>query len=187
MAKWQKSEVDERRKTMSDWFTIGKVTKPQGVNGEVRVLAGTDFPEKRFAAGNTLYLSLEESSERLPLTVASHRKHKQFDLLKFEGYHSVNDVERWRNGVLSVPEEQLGSLDEGEFYYHEIIGCTVISEEGDTIGNISDILETGANDVWVVQGKRKKDILIPYIDEIVKEVDVKEKIVKIHLMEGLVE
>lgn len=172
---------------MEDWFAVGKITKPQGLRGEVRVLSNTDFPEQRFAIGNTLYLNLEGSTERMPLTITSHRTHKQFELLKFEGYDNINEVESWRNGILSVPEEDLIPLDEGEFYYHEIIGCSVVTEEGAPVGDIAEIIETGANDVWVVKDNGKKDRLIPYIDEVVKEIDVENKRVTIHLMEGLIE
>jgi 16S rRNA processing protein RimM len=94
-------------------------------------------------------------------------------------------VEKFRDGILKVPESQLGSLDEGEFYYHEIIGCLVATTKGEEIGKISEILSPGANDVWVVKGKGGKEILIPYINDVVKKVDVSEKVILIEPMEGL--
>ncbi len=111
--------------------------------------------------------------------------HKNFNLLTFEGYENVNDVEKFRDGILKVPENQLGTLDEGEFYFHEIIGCLVFTVHGEEIGKVTEILTPGANDVWVVKPKAGKDILIPYIDQIVKKVDIKEKIILIEPMEGL--
>ncbi len=83
---------------------------------------------------------------------------------------------------------QLEELDEGEFYYHEIIGCTVVTEEGIELGKIKEIIETGANDVWVVQRLGGgKDILLPYIEDVIKEINIDEKIIRVHLLNGLVE
>ncbi|HET7616098.1 MAG TPA: ribosome maturation factor RimM [Bacillales bacterium] len=171
---------------MTRWFDVGKITKPHGLKGEVRVIGTTDFPDERFAPGNTLYLDFGKGKDPMPLVIAARRQNKQFELLRFEGYDNINDVEPWKGALLKVPEDQLGSLDEDEFYYHEIIGCLVVTEEGEELGKIKEILATGANDVWVVKGKGK-ELLIPYIDEVVKEIDVEAKRVKIHVMEGLFE
>ncbi|MBU8907036.1 ribosome maturation factor RimM [Desertibacillus haloalkaliphilus] len=171
---------------MTKWFKVGKIVNTHGVRGEVRVIATTDFEEERFAIGATLYLEQQNTDERIPLVVASHRKHKNFDLVTFEGYHNINEVESFKGALLKVSEEQLGELDEDEFYYHEIIGSAVVDEKGETIGKVKEILSPGANDVWVVQRKnRGKDLLVPYISDVVKDVNVAEKIITIHLMEGL--
>ena len=90
------------------------------------------------------------------MTVASHRQHKQFDLLTFEEVGSLNEAEQLKESILKVEKEHLGSLDEGEFYFHEIIGCEVYDEEDKLIGQIKEILTPGANDVWVVGRKGKK-------------------------------
>lgn len=172
---------------MAQWFHIGKISKPHGLRGEVRVVGDTDFPDERFAVGNTLYLDRGNGEHEMPLVVASHRKHQQFELLCFEGYEHINDVERWKGAKLKVPADQLGTLEEDEFYHHEIIGCRVFTEEDVELGEITDILATGANDVWVVKGQRTKEILLPYINDVVKEVDVSQKIVRIHVIEGLLE
>lgn len=170
---------------MQKWFNVGKIVNTQGIKGEVRVISTTDFPEKRYKAGNRLFLFLPNQTAPVELTVKSHRKHKNFDLLLFEGYENINDVEKFRNGILKVDETQLGTLDEGEFYFHEIIGCLVFTKDGAEVGEVKEILTPGANDVWVVKGKDGKEHLIPYIDEIVKKVDSKEKIILIDPMEGL--
>lgn len=170
---------------MEKWFNVGKIVNTHGIKGEVRVISQTDFPDERYKPGNDLYLFMPNSKEPIKLTVASHRKHKTFDLLTFTGYPNVNDVESMKGGVLKITEEQQGQLEENEFYYHQIIGCLVFTTLGEEIGKIREILSPGANDVWVVKGKGGKDILIPYIEPIVKKVDVKEKIVLIEPMEGL--
>lgn len=172
---------------MAEWLDVGKIAKPHGLKGEVRVLATTDFPDERFAEGNTLYLQRSKGEAPIPLVIETRRRHKQFELLRFEGYPNINDVESWKGARLKVPEDELVSLEEDEFYYHEIIGCLVVTEEGEELGKIKEILETGANDVWVVKRTGGKDLLIPFIDEVVKEINVDEKLVKIHVMEGLFE
>lgn len=169
------------------WFNVGKIVNTHGVKGEVRVLSTTDFPEERYKVGNILYLFQNEKSKPIEVKIKTHRFHKTFDLLSFEGLGSINDVEKYKNYVIRVPENQLTDLDEGEYYFHEIIGCFVVTDQGDELGTITEILETGANDVWIVKRKNKKDALIPFIDDVVKEIDVEEKRIVISLMEGLID
>lgn len=128
---------------------------------------------------------MEKGTEPLPVKVTSHRQHKTFDLLTFEGYSNVNEVEKFKGSLLKVPEEQLGELAEGEYYYHEVIGCKVVTENGEELGTITEILSPGANDVWVIKRPKGQDLLIPYIDDIVLQVNVEQKQVTIHVMEGL--
>jgi 16S rRNA processing protein RimM len=170
---------------MVKWFNVGKIVNTHGIKGEVRVISKTDFPEERYKPGNQLFLFLPDTKEPIELTVQSHRTHKNFDLLTFKGYENINEVEKFKNGILKVPESQLGPLDEGEFYFHEIIGCLVFTVDGKEVGKVNEILTPGANDVWVVKSLSGKEILIPYIEEVVKKVDVKEKIILIEPMEGL--
>jgi 16S rRNA processing protein RimM len=170
---------------MEKWFNVGKIVNTHGIKGEVRVISKTDFPEERYQKGNVLYLFMPQSNTPMELTIKSHRSHKNFDLLVFEGYENINEVEKFRDGILKVPESQLGELDEDEFYYHEIIGCQVFTTAGEELGKVTEILSPGANDVWVVKGKGGKEQMIPYIHDVVKEVDVKEKRIEIEPMEGL--
>jgi 16S rRNA processing protein RimM len=174
------------KEQVEKWFNVGKIVNTHGIKGEVRVVSKTDFAEERYKPGNSLFLFLPQSKEPIELIVKTHRLHKNFDLLTFEGYENVNEVEKLRDGVLKVPEAQLGALDEGEFYFHEIVGCLVFTVHGEEIGEVIEILTPGANDVWVIKPKNGgRDILIPYIEQIVKKVDIKEKIILIEPMEGL--
>lgn len=170
---------------MEKYFNVGKIVNTHGIRGEVRVISRTDFPEERYKIGNTLFLSMPGTKEPEELVVKSHRTHKNFNLLTFEGFDNVNQVERMRGGILKVPETQRGSLEEGEFYFQDIIGCTMFTTEGEELGKVIEILTPGANDVWVVKGSNGKELLIPYIEDIVKKVDVKEKVIEIEPMEGL--
>lgn len=156
-----------------------------GIRGEVRVISRTHFPEERYQVGNKLALFMPNSKTPIYLTVASHRQHKNFDLLTFENHPNLNDVEKYRDGVFKIAEDQLGELDENEFYYHEIKGCTVVTLEGVELGQVTDILETGANDVWTVTPEKGKPHYIPYIEDVVKEIDIDSKKIVIDPLEGL--
>lgn len=170
---------------MENLYDVGKIVNTHGVKGEVRVIRITDF-EERFTPGNTLYI-VHKKDDPIPVTVKSHRTHKQFDLIAFEEFPLIDHVEKYKNSLLKVAASDLTSLGEGEFYYHEIIGCTVESDEDEKIGKVTAILSPGANDVWVVETVEGKEVLIPYIKDVVKEVNIDEKHIRIHLLEGLMD
>lgn len=171
---------------MTEYLNVGKIVNTHGIRGEVRVISQTDFPEQRYQKGAKLTL-FRNGKAPLDLTVSGHRKHKNFDLLTFEGYPNINDVEPFRDGILKVAEEFLIDLEENEYYYYEIIGLNVIDEQGKTLGKIKEILSPGANDVWVVQRKGQKDALIPYIESVVKDIDLDANEVHVEIPEGLLD
>lgn len=171
---------------MTNYYKVGKIVNTHGIRGEVRVISTTDFTEERYQVGEKLFL-FREGQEMLPLTIASYRRHKNFDLLSFEGYPNINQVEAFRDGILKISEKQLTELNEHEYYYHEIIGLTVIDENDREIGKITEILSPGANDVWVVKRKGQKDALIPYIESVVTDIDLTEGTVHVDLPEGLLD
>ena len=168
-----------------EWFNVGKIVNTHGIQGEVRVLSRTDFPDERFAIGTKLGLFKKDAKKPIMVTIASRRQHKNFELLTFEGYPFIQDVEEFKESYLRIAEHDLTELEEGAYYHHEILGCTVFTNEGRELGKITEILETGANDVWEVTPPTGKKHYIPYIEEIVKEIDVEEKKVTIEVMEGL--
>lgn len=172
---------------MTEWFQVGKIVNTHGILGEVRVISQTDFADERYQKGSQLGIAPTPKDKKIYVTIESHRRHKNFDLLTFEGYLNISDVQAFKGQNLYVSEEQLGDLDEHEFYYHEIIDCLVETEEGKVLGKIKDILDTGANDVWVIDRKGQRDLLIPYIEDVVKHVDPEEKRVVIHPIEGLID
>ncbi|GGJ92530.1 ribosome maturation factor RimM [Lentibacillus kapialis] len=170
---------------MANMFNVGKIVNTHGIKGEVKVRRITDF-EERFRPGNQLILE-KENGLTLNLEVDGHRIHKGFDLLHFKAYDHINDVEHFKGLPLKILEDQLTELDNNEFYYHEIIGCGVYLTSGEKLGTIKEILAPGANDVWVTEREGLKDVLIPYIEDIVKEVDVTGQKVVIEPMEGLLD
>lgn len=167
-----------------NYFNVGKIVNTQGLQGEMRVLSVTDFAEERFKKGNKLVLFDKKDQFVMDVEIASHRKAKNFDIIKFKGMYHINDIEKFRDFSLKVAEEDLSDLEDGEFYYHEIIGLEVY-ENDVLLGTIKEILQPGANDVWVVKRKGKRDLLLPYIPPVVLEIDIKQGRVDVEIPEGL--
>lgn len=168
------------------WLSIGKVVNTHGIRGELKVISQTDFIDERFANGNELTLLSPDMSQKLQVFVLSSRLHKEMVIVKFKGFDNINDVEKYKGWSLKVTKDNLIDLDEGEYYHHQIIGCRVVTEEGDELGVISEILVPGANDVWVVDQPKGKQLLLPVIDDVLVGVDVTNKLVTVRLMEGLI-
>ncbi|BBH20899.1 ribosome maturation factor RimM [Paenibacillus baekrokdamisoli] len=168
------------------WLSVGKVVNTHGIRGELKVISQTDFIEERFAIGNELSLLNPDLSQKLQVVVQSSRVHKEMIIVKFKGFDNINDVEKYKGWSLKVTKDNLIDLDEGEYYHHQIIGCRVVTEDGEELGVISEILVPGANDVWVVEKPKGKQILIPVIDDVLLNVDVSNKLVTVRLLEGLI-
>ncbi len=160
---------------------IGKLVNFHGVRGEVKLLSDSDFLEERFKAGKTVEIGSEE------LTIESYRTHKNFHMLKFEGVSNMNDIIHLKGKDVFIEEntEEL-ALDDNEYHVRDIVGLTVINLDDNTeLGKISDVIFTGANDVWVIDGER--EYLIPYIEQVVKTVDFERGTVEITPLEGLLD
>ena len=169
---------------MIDYLKVGKIVNTHALQGEVRIISNSDFKDERFKVGSKLFI--DHQNEYIPVTVKNHRVNKNFDLIKFVDLNHINDVEKYKGCDILVDASQLSELESGEFYFHEIIGCTVHTEDGQKLGIIDDILQTGANDVWIIKREGEKDVLIPYIEDVVKRVDIENKTVYIELLEGLI-
>ncbi|WP_027107528.1 ribosome maturation factor RimM [Lacticigenium naphthae] len=169
---------------MTQYYEVGKIVNTHGLKGEIRVISFTDSPEERYQPGSVLAFFKADKFVR-EVTVKAHRKHKTFDLLTLTGYPTINDVEEFVGGVLKVSEENLTQLSQDEYYLYEIIGLTVQDLEGNILGKVKEVLATGANDVWVIQRQNKNDLLLPYIDEVIKSIDLEKQEVIVDVMEGL--
>jgi 16S rRNA processing protein RimM len=164
-------------------YKVGTIVNTHGIRGEVRVIATTDFPEERFVKGAELTI---DGKEPKTVTIQTVRPHKQFILLSFKDMQNINLVEQYKGRDLMVAEENLSELAEDEFYYHEIIGLDVVDNaNGEIIGTVSEILELPANDVWVVKRKGQDPLYLPYIADVVIEIDLAANQAKINLLEGL--
>lgn len=169
------------------YYTVGTIVNTHGIKGEVRVIATTDFPKKRFAVGSTLYAFMPNQTQPTVLKIGTMRQHKNFYLLSFPDRPSINDVESLKTATLKISEDELQTTDlqPGEYYYHQIVGLDVVTEAGEPLGQIKEILSPGANDVWVVGRPGKSDLLLPKIDQVIKRVDLDAHQVTVELMEGL--
>ncbi|MBP2001150.1 16S rRNA processing protein RimM [Paenibacillus shirakamiensis] len=166
-------------------LTIGKIVNTHGIKGELKVLSSTDFPEIRFASNKELILVHVETGQQIKAVIEKARASKTTYIVKFKQFGNINEVEKYKGWDLKVPKDETIELPENEYFYHEIIGCKVLTDEGEDLGVISEILRPGANDVWVVKTPMRKEILLPVIDDVILDVDVKEKLIKVHIMEGL--
>ena len=169
---------------MTNYLQVGKIVNTHGIRGEVRVQSTTNSPEERYAKGSELAIEVSKS-EYITVTVKSHRVHKSFDLLTFEEYSNINDVEKYKTKFLVVAEELLHELEENEYYANDLIGSEVVNEAEELLGELSDILFLPANDVWVVKRQGKKDLLLPNIKSVIRKVDLDNKVITVHVLEGL--
>ncbi|MFX3631347.1 MAG: ribosome maturation factor RimM [Candidatus Pristimantibacillus sp.] len=170
------------------WFTVGKLANTHGLRGEVKVVPNTDFADTRFAVGSKLSIHNDELGRQVAVEITGSREHKGTYILKLKGIDDINEAEKYKGWLMKISEEDQGKLEEGEYYYHEIIGCNVITEDDEELGVISEILSPGANHVWVVDlvKSKGKQVLLPVIDDVILNVDVASKKVTVRLMEGLI-
>ena len=156
---------------------IGKISAPHGVRGEVRIVPLTDFPE-RFENLKTVFL-VDDSKMELESVKFSNK----FIIAKFKNINSRNDIEIFNGKLLMLNRSDIPSLPEGEYYNFDIIGLEVIDDKGSKLGKITEVLKTGSNDVYVVEGK--KQILVPALKKVVKEINLVDGFMKVELLEEL--
>lgn len=174
-------------KLNEEYLNVGKLVNTHGIRGEVKVLSFTDFPDVRFKKGAKLLLFLEGKYNGLPLIVESSRQVKGVYLLRFVDHPNINDVEKYKGADLKVPITEQIPLEDDEYYVRDVIGCEVYTDTEEYLGSVKEVLSPGANDVWVVkQPNSKKEILLPVIQDVILSVDIKNKRIDVHLMEGLI-
>lgn len=171
-----------------NYLLVGKIANTHGIRGELKVWPETDFPEERFRNGNELLLVHPENEAQIvPVTVTAAREQKNLYIVKFRQFDNINQVEQYKGWSLKVTSDKKAKLAKDEFYFHDIIGCEVVTDDGEKVGTITEILRPGANDVWVVSREKRKPAYLPYIEDVVVSVDVAAKKVTIRMMEGLFE
>ena len=168
-----------------DYLVLGKILRPQGLRGELRMHVRTDYPE-RLADLERVYLSKDEAGTHVTAYALEHvRLHQGYALLTLEGIGDRDQAEPLRQLFVLVDMENAVPLEEGEFYLYELIGVEVITVEGEHLGKLIDVLETGANDVYVVKSDAYGDVLIPAIDGVIIETDIEARRLTVQLPEGL--
>lgn len=163
-----------------EFLVVGKLGKPHGIHGEIVMDVYTDFPE-RLEVGVVVYIGPQHK----PIQIARRRPHPRGLMLSFEGFQSREAVADLRNLLVQVPTADRPALPDGEYYQHQLLGLQVIDEGGLELGLVTAIIETGANDVFVVKDKEGSEVLIPDIEPVILDIDLGEKQIKVHMLPGL--
>lgn len=161
------------------FLVVGKLQRPHGVRGEISMLVITDFPE-RLVKGKKVWIG----EAHVPHTIKSSRWKADLMLLGFEGFEDRNNIEQFVNQYIYVNTKNLPKLPEGRYYQHQLIGLSVF-EQDKFIGFLTEILSTGANDVFVVKDDGKPELLLPDIKDVILEIDLEKKLMRVFVPEGL--
>lgn len=162
------------------YLVVGKVRRPHGVRGEIIFDVYSDFPE-RLIAGKKIFVG----EERRALRIRRRRDHGQALLLGFQQYNTPEEVAELTNQLAYVAVDDLPALPEGEYYHHQLLGLHVHTDSGESLGQLVQILENPANDIYIVQPERGKEILLPAIEDVILDIDLEAKVMRVHLLPGL--
>ena len=166
------------------FLVIGRLTRPHGLRGEISAAVHTQLPE-RFTWLERIFLARDPTDpDPQVLPIRSVRFHKGNVLLRLGDYESRDDLEVLRGMWLLIPVDEAIPLDEDEVFHFDLEGLNVVTEEGESLGTLSEVLETGANEVFIIHGDRG-EILLPNIEEVVLKVDLDEGIMIVRLLPGL--
>lgn len=168
---------------MEQMFQVGVISSTHGVRGEVKVYPTTD-DMRRFKKLKEVIL--DTGREKRTLEIEGVKFFKQLVILKFKGIDNINDIEKYKGKSLFVDREHAVRLRKDEYFIADMIGMQVVTDEGEAFGTLKDVIETGANDVYIIETKEYGEVLIPAIKQCILDVDVEQGVMQIHLMEGLV-
>ncbi|MDO4325521.1 MAG: ribosome maturation factor RimM [bacterium] len=167
---------------MEEFLRVGVISSTHGIKGEVKVYPTTDDVE-RFLDLKEVWLDTRR--EKLPLTVTGVKFFKNLVILKFKEFNDINEIEKYKGCDLLVDREHAVPLEEGEYFIADLLGLTVVTEDGEVFGTLDDVMQTGANDVYVVMTTDGKEVLLPVIPECVLDVNLEEGKITVHIMDGL--
>lgn len=169
---------------MEDLLQVGAITQTHGIRGEVKVFPTTD-DAKRFKKLKEVIL--DTGREKVTLEIESVKFFKQFVILKFKGFDNINDIERYKGKNLYVTRENAVKLKRDEYFIADLIGLKVYDEDDQYLGILTNVIETGANDVYEVKFEDGKEVLFPAIKQCILDVDMENRKMKVHIMEGLLD
>lgn len=169
---------------MEDFLRVGVITTTHGLKGEVKVFPTTDSPERFLDLDEVL---LRAGKTERTLHIDNVRFFKNQVIVKFEELDRIEDVENLRQAELYVSRENAVPLEEGEYYIGDLIGMQVVTDEGEELGTLDDVIETGANDVYSVETKKYGNVLIPAIEQCIMDVDIENEKMTVHLLKGLID
>lgn len=169
---------------MESRFQVGVISSTHGVRGEVKVFPTTD-DVKRFKKLKEVIL--DTGKEDIILTIEGVKFFKQFAILKFKDYNNINEIEKYKGKSLYVERANAVRLQKDEYFIADLMGCKVVDEDEKPLGVLKDVLETGANDVYIVTSPEGKELLFPAIKECVLKVDVENELIQVRVMPGLLD
>lgn len=169
---------------MEKMLQVGAITSTHGIRGEVKVFPTTD-DVNRFKKLKEVVLDM--GKEQRTLEIQGVKFFKQFVILKFKGYDSINDIEQYKGKNLYVTRENAVKLEKDEYFIADIVGSVVEDEEGKILGILKDVMQTGANDVYIVENEEGKELLFPAIKQCILNVDAEQQKIKVHIMPGLLD
>jgi 16S rRNA processing protein RimM len=164
------------------FIVVGKVRRPHGLHGEMVVELHTDFPE-RLSPKRVVFIG----NKHVKMIISSQRPHFEGMLLGFNEITSPEAAGRFRNQTISISSSDLYNLPPGKYYFHQLQGLEAMDEDGNLLGTVIEILETGANDVYVVKDITGRELLLPATPEVVKSVNLENKTMVVHVIPGLLE
>ena len=168
---------------MEDLLKVGVITTTHGVRGEVKVYPTTDEPERFLELD---YVLLDTGRELRKLEIKNVKFFKNLVILKFKGVDNINDIEKYKGRDLWIPREEGQELEEDEYYIADLLGMSVVLEDGQEFGTLKDVMETGANDVYIIDSAEHGEVLLPAIKECILDVDLEKNVMTKHLMKGLI-
>ena len=168
---------------MQKYFEVGQIVNTFGVMGFVKVKAFTDELE-RFDSLKKVYICKKDKLEEVEIEEVKY--HKGMVLLKIKGINNMNDAESLKGLYLKIDRKDAKKLPKDTYFIADLIGLDVYSDEGELLGKLEDIFKTGANDVYVVKNEIGRQLLLPSIPEVIKEVDLSNEKIIVHLIKGLI-
>lgn len=169
---------------MVEKFQVGVITSTHGVRGEVKVFPTTD-DVRRFKRLKEVLL--DTGKEEILLEIEGVKFFKQLAILKFKGYDTINEIEKFRQKSLYVTRDNAVGLRKDEYFIADLVGLKVLDEEEKEIGVLKNVVQTGANDVYEIAMKDGRELLLPAIKQCVLQVKVEEGFMKVHILEGLLD
>ena len=181
---FQESEkTDQSAQDEIEYVAVGQLRRPHGVRGEILMSVWTEFPE-RLQSGVQVFLG----EAHQPVHIRSVRSHGDGLLLAFDEYFSREEVGLFRNTLVMVRTDDRPLLEEGELYIHQLLGLAVVEDDsGRPLGTLVEVLETGANDVYIVKDQHGVDLLLPAIESVIVAIDLPNRQIRVHLLPGLLE
>ncbi len=169
---------------MQEYFEIGQIVNHFGIKGMVKVMPYTD-DVARFEDLKTVYVTLRHTQKQYEIEEVKY--HKNMVLLKFKGVDDMDGAQNLQNAILKVERKDAATLEEGSYYIADLLGMPVYTEEGKKIGILEDIYNTGSNDIYVVRNEKQKQILLPAIQDVIKQISLEENKITVHMLKGLEE